>query len=433
MLTSFSYRSSALVLALLAAGLVLPLKSASAGASFMPVQGWSVGSTELASVRGLKGVKLPCVLSAEYDNGFVVRFSGGGNQMLALAIDFRQNVFTQGQKYNAMLSVGNGYVKQVVPTAFTGSTLIFNLRDYSDFYTVLKGAKAFSLDVEGNSFEFSLQQMANNLGSLESCYATGNAAPIQPVAAPSDVQAVPAAPVQQIALPQQLPNNFNDIMKAPADGSGSSAVQSAQAGVPRAPEDITPLPARFDNVTPRQGRVSKAPETVSVTSGEKIWNAKAGEDLRSVLARWSNSAGYDLQWQAADNGRVVQDMALSGSFEEAVSQLLAENRAANGINGKFDDGRSAAASASGYSARPGADLRTVLNGWASQAGVQLVWKTSEGMPAVKNAVPQSSSFESAVQSLLDQYADDMRRPVADLNIDPKTQKRTLLMDMERAS
>lgn len=424
MLMSYSYRSSALVMALVAAGWVMPLSSASAAASFMPTQGWTVGATELASARGLKGVKLPCVLSAEYDNGYVVRFSGGGSQMLALAIDFRQNVFTQGQKYNAVLSVGDGYLKQVSPTAFTPSILIFNLRDYSDIYGVLKAAQSFSLDVEGNSFSFSLQQMANNLGSLESCYATGNAAPIQPVSAPSGIQAAPAAPVQQVPLQNELPRSLNDIMKAPTDNGAS--VGQANASV------MTPLPARFDNVTPRVGRVSRAPANASV------WSAKAGEELRAVLSRWSETAGYDLEWQASDSGRVVQDMAVNGRFEDAVSQLLAENRAANGVTGQFDDGRSAVRSTSGLSvsewrARPGADLRSTINGWAQRAGVQVVWNTSENMPSVKSALTQSGSFESAVHALLDQYADDSRRPVAQLNIDPKTKKRTLLLDIESAS
>jgi hypothetical protein len=421
MLTPFSYRSSALVLALIASGWMLPSHSATAAASFMPIQGWTVGSTELASARGLKGVKLPCVISAEYDNGYVVRFSGGGNQMLALAIDFRQNVFTQGQKYNAVLTVGEGYLKQATPTAFAPSILIFNLREYSDIYSVLKSAKSFSLDVEGNSFSFSLQQMANNLGSLESCYTTGNAAPIQSVSAPS---AVTAAPVQIAPLQNELPRSFNDIMKAPSN----DGVNTVHAG----PADITPLPARFDNVTPREGRVSRAPSTAS------IWNAKAGEELRSVLSRWSNAAGYDLEWQASDTGRVVQDIAVKGRFEDAVSQLLAENRAANGVTGQFDDGRSAVRSPAGltvseWRAGAGSDLRMVLDGWAQSADAQIIWKTSSKLPAVKNAVTQSGSFENAVQTLLDQYADDSRRPVAQLNIDPKTQKRTLLLDIENAS
>lgn len=438
MFRTFKSRSSYAVLAMMAACFLAPA-SASASASFMPVHGWTVGSTELASVRGLGGVKLPCVLSAEYDNGFVIRFSGGGNQMLALAIDFRQNVFNKGQKYNAVLSVGNGYVKQISPSAFTASTLIFNLRDYADFYTTLKSAPQITLDIEGNSFDFSLQQMAQNLGSLEACYTTGNAAPIQPVSAPAaSAPVVPPAP-----QPRNLPRSFDDIMKASPEGDGGTSGAS-----------ITPLPGAAndggrDYVAPIEGRVSRvsaatsgAASTVSSPSSSlrTLWRAQAGEDLHTVLSRWSATAGYDLQWQASDNGKVVQDMAVTGRFEDAVAQLLAENRAGTGIKGRFDDGRTvgrstgvATSSASGWSAAKGADLRSVLNGWAQQEGVQIIWQTSAGMPSVKSVIRQSGSFESAVQALLDQYADDSRRPVAQLNIDPVTKKRTLSIDLDQAS
>src|SRR5690606_20050113 len=128
------------------------------------------------------------------------------------------NVFTQGQKYKALLSVGDNYAKQVQASAFAPGILIFNLRDLTDIYGVLKSAQRFSLDIDGNNFNFSLQQMAQNFGGLESCYATGNAAPVQPVSAGLQ-QSVDASVAPQTiipAAPQQhaLPRSFDDIMTA---------------------------------------------------------------------------------------------------------------------------------------------------------------------------------------------------------------------------
>ena len=45
--------------------------------------------------------------------------------------------------------------------------------------------------------------------------------------------------------------------------------------------------------------------------------------------------------------------------------------------------------------------------------------------AVKRAVNSSGAYESALQSLLMQFAQDSDRPVAQLNNDPVTGKRTL--------
>ncbi len=47
---------------------------------------------------------------------------------------------------------------------------------------------------------------------------------------------------------------------------------------------------------------------------------------------------------------------------------------------------------------------------------------------VKKPINVSGSYEEAVQTLLDQYMDDSRRPVGQLNIDPETGARTLLMN-----
>ena len=413
-------RTSVSLCALIGFCTLAPLQAKAQGAAhhFTPLQGWTVGSTELASVRGLQDVKLPCVLSAEYDNGYIVRFSGGGNKMLALAIDFRQEVFTRGKKYAAMLSVGDGYVKQVGASAFTPGILIFNLRDLPDIYGVLKGAKDFSLDIDGNVFTFSLQQMAQNFGSLEACYATGNAAPIAPVVAQNDAMnapqsIVPPAPVQQHALPR----SFDDILTAEPDAP-AAATQNAAVGM-----------RRTDSVLPRSGSVSRA---LPATQKSATWTAQSGEDIRAVLSRWAGQAGYELQWQADNNGQVVQDIAVDGSFEQAVSQLLAENKAVTGISGRFDTGGMSAQPSSGsWSASAGSDLKSVLDQWAGRAGVTVVWESSAGMPPLRAPV-QAQSFESAVQAVLDQYEGDLRRPVARLNTDPQTKKRTLLLDIDSA-
>ena len=45
---------------------------------FLPATPWMIGKTQLAEARGLKNIKLPCVMVAEFNNGFTMRLSGGG-------------------------------------------------------------------------------------------------------------------------------------------------------------------------------------------------------------------------------------------------------------------------------------------------------------------------------------------------------------------
>lgn len=419
------------VLALMAVSTFVPLSAhaqANAGAVFSPVAPWTVGATELASMRGLQGVKLPCVVSSEFDNGYIIRFSGGGNNMLAMAIDFRQQVFQKGRKYPAAVSIGNAYMKQISGSAIAPGALVFSLRDVDGFYAALKGGQMMELDVQGNVFKFSLQDIGQSFAQLEQCYSGVKTPQVEPVLRAANAQnnanAVPPAVLVPAVDVEPLPQSFQDILKA------DTGVQ---------PSAITPMPMRVSNadgVAPATpvARNNAAQQRVSVAPSSQ-WQARAGEDVRVVLERWAAAAGYDLQWQANDGGRVAQDISLNGDFEQAVSQLLAENDAASGIQGRFENASSVAqnpAPSGKWSGNAGANIQTVLEDWAKREGVYVVWNDYMSIP-LKNSISQSGTFEQAVESLLDQYSSDQRRPVARLNSDPATGQRTLLMNLDKSS
>lgn len=425
---------------------------------FFPAGAWTVGSTELANLRGLQSMKMPCVLSNEFDNGFVVRFSGGGGQMLAMAIDFRQDAFTQGRKYDAMISIGNTYVKQASAAAFTSNTLIFNLRSLDGFYSALRGGQEMEIEIDGNVMRFSLGPIGKSYGTFENCFAGKKLPPLKPMtgslqtadtgdvpmppAIVPDVEAAPAPDLPQPVLPPAvasapLPRSFDEIVE--------------NSGMPAAPPAPTPIVADIPPAPPlphESGRVSRAiplgagdvpPPAAAprpIPTAQAAWSARAGEDIRAVLSRWAASAGYDLQWQADQRGgKVVQDIALNGTFEQAVSQLLAEDGAGLGMTGYVKSpqatrGLPSNTLASGWTAPAGASIQTVLDQWATRAGVTVTWDSFMNVP-LKAPVSSSGSFESAVEAVLDQYRDDPARPVGALNTDPQTGQRTLVMTMDR--
>ena len=173
--------------------------------------------------------------------------------------------------------------------------------------------------------------------------------------------------------------------------------------------------------------------------------------MKIVLSRWATQAGYDLDWQSTQDGKVVQDMRMSGPFDQAVTQLLAENGAASGIAGQIEtsdgykkdlkrvdaampdatDSVSMPAYQPRWDAQRGANIQTVIDAWAKKAGVKVVWQSYMSVP-VKSPVQVSGSFEEAVGGLLDQYATDSTRPVGQLNTDPQTGERTLLMNLDKS-
>ncbi len=583
-------------LAVVALGLLIPTGAHAQGSTpvFAPSSSWQVGATELSNVRGLEGVKLPCVLSNEYDNGFIVRFSGGGEQILAMAVDFRQAIFVRGRQYNAMVSIGDDYAKQVTASAFTDSTLIFNVRPLKGFYQILQKGKSLGLDIDGNVMKFGLGELKASIPLMERCHA-GEVIPVIKPPPSSGVQAAAVVPVEReemAPLPmtppapqklpefapvqtQPLPKNMNDIVKAPVlepnvipvvrapvSTQAKIAVQeNVAAPIPRGPEAVVaaeapkpaplnipapapvsvpkpvenaapvlvpapvaaPIPAPVpvpvqktvsdgaptkispliedDSISKRPSslaaggpRVSKSPDAPvnPAVLAQKIppvpqlvlnepvksapvapakpasvkatgWRAKAGEDMKVVLKRWADQAGYNFDWQSPKDVIVAQDIMLDGSFEDAVAQLIATNGAATGLSGRVQtvegDTRSlsgapvakplvsapqpiakspvkavAAPSTSGgeWKANKGANARNVLSQWSSRAGVTLVWNAAPDY-VLKAPVGIDGGYEAAVQSLLDQYMDDSRRPVGRLNTDPITGKRTLTINTDKAS
>lgn len=379
------FRRSALLMG--AALFIAPSFAMAQNPVFQPASNWQVGQAQIEGLRGLEGMGLPCVLSVQYDNGFDVRFSGGGGIIQAMAIDFRQDVFRAGRKYAAMLSIGDNYSKQVSGTAFSASTMIFNLRGVPDFYERAQKAQQMELNIADNAMVFSLSGFAQGAKSLERCY-DGTVA-----------ETAPQQPGRNFTPPMQaLPQNFSDIV-----ANGSAANSNATA----APVSITPrdIPA---------------------------WNAAKGEDIRTVLNRWADRAGYDLKWQAAHDGVVGSDVALNGSFEEAVAQLLAMNKGSSSLKSRVEKSPQGAAPAqavgsamgSTWSAPAGADLQSVLQSWARRAGVKLVWDSNARL-SIPRAVNESGAFEAAVQSLLDQYQGATPRPTGRLNMNPAGGQRTL--------
>lgn len=386
--------------------------------TFSATEGWGITKTTLSQARGLQNMRLPCLMTNEFDNGFIVRLSGGGGSILAMAIDFRQSVFKKGHKYNAAVSVG-GMTKQISSTAFAPNILLFNTRDWPGFYGALAHGTDMVIDVEGNVMRFMMSDMTGGLERMEKCFnPNAGKAAAMPVGAPlSPLAPMPGQPVE--AMPPQSPQSDSipslsgqpDLNKNEFQGSGQTKAQ--------------------------------------------IWSASAGETLDVVLARWGAQAGVDVSWQAGAPIPVQNDLQFRGGFTQAVQTLMAQNAAISGLKANLvGDMQTAtpapptplvpAASASSrdtsvpaprdvagrWSAPAGASVQGVLSLWAQQEGVEFVWQSSQNF-ALKRGVNAGGSFETAVQTVLEQFINDGLRPTARLNKDPNTGQRVLFVFSDR--
>lgn len=419
-----------------------------AGATeFIPSSPWVIGEAGLSEARGLPGLKLPCMMVNQYDNGFVVRFAGGGNQLTAMAIDFRQNIFAPGNRYPAALYSDNGFNGRLQGSAFNGSTLVFNLRDAGDVYTALRSARVFGLSMGQNDLRFSLSNFQQGLSNLESCFNGGAAA---------DATQQAAASQQPLPDFSQQPTTLAEIQQGDSAGREVYIKRGEQIAHPAGPRMNANAAMKSTGVQPSKANMGSA------MGG---WNARAGESLQEVISRWSTTAGVDLQWQASNGGgAVAQDFNHNGSFNDAVTALLAENAAASGLRSNYDAGNSPRANAPTYvaadappmaieprqsSADPtsayaqgvsgkggqyrapkGGSLQSVLQQWSAQNNVELLWYANGGYP-VKSDINQGGTFESALQTILQSYEGDNNRPVARLNTDPETGRKVLVVESDR--
>jgi hypothetical protein len=108
-------------------------------------------------------------MSNKYDNGFLVRFSGGKDRLITMAVDFRQGIFNTGHKYEAAINVGQDYSKPVTGSAFSDSVLIFNFRSLEGLYQALDTGSYMGLSIGQNAMRFNVANISEGLRQLSSC------------------------------------------------------------------------------------------------------------------------------------------------------------------------------------------------------------------------------------------------------------------------
>jgi len=213
----------------------------------------------------------------------------------------------------------------------------------------------------------------------------------------------------------------------------------------------------------------------------RLWEAGKDESLQDVLHTWAADAGVKLVLELDSEFTLTEHFSYDGTFQEAVNVLMSRfsdepnqpmtrfsGGSANSARGaasvvQNDDGdapRMGLESPDGatigdkrskiqslgylpsknYVAKPdgfeqtskvwmgleGASLRDILEKWCIDAGVELLWMPAQ-MFELKESVKMSGGFTDAVAGVLSQFAGDSLKPTAQLNNDPETGRRALIV------
>lgn len=138
--------------------------AAEPGVYFYPAQKWNVAQNNKT-----------CSISSQFNNGFIMNFTGGEKWVQGLDINFRQSIFEPGKNYDVTLSVPGVTTQTFKASVRSADTLGVSLRKDKDFYQALRKAAVMDLTLEDNSFRFYLTGFSQSAGQFENCMAEASA------------------------------------------------------------------------------------------------------------------------------------------------------------------------------------------------------------------------------------------------------------------
>ncbi len=398
--------------------LSFPQKAARAGFEaenveiFVPTSAWLVGSATLLPVSDA-GFSMPCVMINQYNNGYVLRFSGGNGSIMAMAVDFRQNSFKPGTDYKVKIDIPPHFSQDVTATAHNQGTILVNVPPHADFYNSLQSGKYLYLTIGDKEFNFALLGAKNGLLRVEQCYnpqqqnTDNKSRGFQNATNHNQREAIP--PVYSDALRQQQPPPVvedKDKILIPMPGDLSKAQPSSVPG------NIVQEMAALDNMLQSAAQKLAALEPASgyMKAGEIEKMATQKTNIPAKQAAKAMGKPLANSWTSPLNNNIAglnqQDIIVAGHGLTATRERR-------------------------WRAMQGNNLHEILDVWARHENVRLIWKTDHAF-AIQESVSMQSTFEDAVLTVLQQH-DKRKRPVGRIYIDPVVNQRVLLVETQEGS
>ncbi len=313
--------------------------------------------------------------------------------------------------------------------------------------------------VLGSGYCYAGFQLSDSSASLQSAPA------VQPssLGDKKETQAAPLQIFEDRYVPDSVLKKYNlkeDWYSLPTDSEIPPPVSSVQTLEITAVNPVTPLES--------SQTLSARPLSVNIVD---TWRARKGENVRDVLQRWSDRSQTSLMWASPDTPILQKDFSFIGKYHDAVNQLIKLEGGANihsqyrseGLNPVMMEPASTVTtnttpsvdkevavphpqsnpfseifqpvekkedkSETRWFGLSGAPLAEVIQVWAEDADVQVIWKSEKNF-ALKESVSQTGYFEDAIFKALNQYNDDQIRPVGELYKDPATGKKVLVVKTE---
>jgi hypothetical protein len=206
-----------------------------------------------------------------------------------------------------------------------------------------------------------------------------------------------------LVLPRdvQYEGNFNDaVQQLLAQYSGKNKPVTIMTGGQKSPAKAAPSRSKVD--------AEPAPARNSFTTRTDTWRPRSPVALKA------------MEKQRMKQMEPIGDTAKSAKAQPVVDETVKKSS-------KKTASKAPKPSATGtWEALRGTSLRDIFEHWGEKAGVRVVWMTEENYP-LPETFKQKGKFEDAVARVLAQYKDQGSRPAGQLNQDPDTGEKALII------
>ncbi len=304
--------------------------------SFFPKHKWTVERVQLKS----DNAPASCVITNEFNNGYVIQISGHQGGFSNINIDFRQNIFQRGFKYEAKYSVP-GVSSALVPTkAFKQNLLVSDLRKKQDFFQDILSAGSVDVQIRDNVFRLYMTGLNAAMKNFTACVSPGiTMAKVEEPPAPADdvLQRVSdvssqASPIDQVVKKEKpvikAPSAMAAVLKPVQEENGKAGVQKAAV-------------SSVESVKADTAKVALLPAPASVDIPEIIdditaMNEKVMEQSDPVKAHATAKASVHADQQASSTSikspspvytrdKIVHEHVVDFTKPQKVAQVARED------------------------------------------------------------------------------------------------------------
>lgn len=391
-----------------------------------------------------------CAMETAFDNGFHLVFKAKGERLTALRV-LSTDQSNRILKIKGFVGLGIGKNSYAVQSRFDNGQIDASLLTVPHLADKMMDATVLRLKLGVKNYYFAIQGFAEGYQNLMVCMGLRPTKTLKVVdeSRPQPSQFAPVTTGNTVISPRPP---LADMPAEPVVDVNVEDLQIAAADQPLPMPAAEPVITMADEKDGDTTLVVDEPATEIVAPELSQWTATKGEKLSAVLAKWGEQAGVKTHMALDTDPVLKKDIAVNGSFAVAVNALLNETGTSGGRGAsalvRNDQGRvthiagyrggigarqQAAEAVDGYErwrALEGTDLRKVLLRWSNKMGVDFYWESPETY-LLPRSLKTTEDFDKAVALLLAQFEGQSVRPVAQLNIDPQTGKKALIVKTHR--